>query len=63
MLVAGEAAKEALLKLGLRPGKIPVTIQGQEIMPGSDIIVSVEGVKVNQEDIGELRRPMKQLLI
>jgi len=47
--------------LGLRAGKIPVTIQGQEIMLGGDIIVSVEAVEVNQEGIGELGCDMKQL--
>jgi S1-C subfamily serine protease len=62
MLVQKVASGSVADKLGLRPGKIPVTIQGQEIMLGGDIIVSVEGVDVNQEDIGELRRRMKQLL-
>ena len=62
MLVQKVASGSVADKLGLRPGKIPVTIQGQEILLGGDIIVSVEGVDVNQEDIGELRRRMKQLL-
>ena len=62
MLVQKVASGSVADKLGLRPGKIPVTIQGRDILLGGDIIVSVEGVDVNQEDIGELRRRMKQLL-
>ena len=61
MLVQKVAVGSVSDKLGLRPGTIPITIAGRELVIGGDIIVSVEGVDVNEESVDEIRRKMKQL--
>ncbi|MGI9329066.1 MAG: S1C family serine protease [Pseudomonadales bacterium] len=61
MLVQKVATGSLAASLGLKPGKVPVTIQGRDILLGGDIIVSVEGVNVRPDKVGEIRQKMKQL--
>ena len=50
-------------RLGLRPGTIPVTIGGEEVLLGGDIILGAQGVYLGPEleNVDELLRAVAQL--
>ena len=55
------AADSVSDKLGLRAGTIPVTIQDRTFLLGGDVIISAQGERVTQENLGQLRKRMQQI--
>ncbi len=60
-LVQKVAAGSVAAKLGLRAGIVPVTIQDRTLLLGGDVIISVEGERVTQENLGQVRKRMQQI--
>ena len=58
ILVQKVASGSAAEALGLRPGTIPSSIAGKELLLGGDILLAFEGIPVGSalEGIGEMRR-------
>lgn len=48
-------------KLGLRPGRLPVTIAKRTINLGGDVIVSVNGTRLTPETISDVRASMARM--
>jgi S1-C subfamily serine protease len=54
-LIQRVAANSPGYFLGLEPSRIPMTVQGQEILIGGDIVLEVQGIKVSP-DLATLRK-------
>ncbi len=60
-LIQKVAAGSVAAKLGLRAGVVPVTIQDRTLLLGGDVIISVEGERVSEENLGQIRKLMQQI--
>ncbi len=60
-LVQHVSAGSAAEKIGLRPGRFPVTIQGREFLLGGDIILSVDGIEIGPGNRAAIEERIRNL--
>jgi len=61
LLVQQVAVSSPAAELGLRPGTIPATVAGRNLLLGGDVILAVLGVPIGQESYEKRRERVRQV--
>jgi len=61
VLVQQVAVNSPAARMGLRPGTIPATVDGRNLLLGGDVILSVLGVPIGQESYAKRRERVSQV--
>jgi serine protease Do len=61
ILVQQVAARSPAAQMGLRPGTLPSTIDGQSLLLGGDVVLAVLGVPIGEETYEKRRERVSQI--